>query len=63
MPHDGTVSVDETRLKGATDFITLPVSHTGMLISARVATQVVTFLRSGKFGDVVGTPLLDTGVA
>ena len=62
-PHDGTVSVDETRLKGATDFITLPVSHTGMLLSSRVADQVVTFLRSGKFGDVVGTPLLDTGVA
>ena len=61
-PHDGTVSVDETRLKGATDFITLPVSHTGMLMSTRVATQVITFFRSGKFGDVVGTPLLD-GVA
>ena len=63
LPHDGTVAVEETRLKGATDFIALPVSHTGMLLSARVATQVVTFLRSGKFGDVVGTPLLDTGVA
>ncbi len=62
-PHDGTVSVDETRLKGATDFIALPVSHTGMLISTRVANQVITFFRSGKFGDVVGTPLLDTGVA
>jgi pimeloyl-ACP methyl ester carboxylesterase len=62
MPHDGTVSVEETQLKGATDFIALPVSHSGMLFSTRVATQVVTFLRSGKFGDVVGTPLLD-GVA
>lgn len=62
-PHDGTVSVDEARLKGATDFIALPVSHMGMLISTRAATQVVTFLRSGKFGDLVGTPLLDTGVA
>jgi pimeloyl-ACP methyl ester carboxylesterase len=63
MPHDGTVAVEETRLKGATDFIALPVSHTGMLLSTRVATQVITFLRSGKFGDVVGTPLLDTGLA
>lgn len=62
-PHDGTVSVDETRLKNATDFIALPVSHTGMLLSERVATQVVTFLRAGKFGDVVGTPLLDSGMA
>jgi pimeloyl-ACP methyl ester carboxylesterase len=58
-PHDGTVSVNETRLKGATDFITLPVSHTGMLLSTRVAVQVATFLRAGKFGDEVGTPLLD----
>jgi pimeloyl-ACP methyl ester carboxylesterase len=63
LPHDGTVSVDETRLKRATDFIVLPVSHTGMLFSTRVADQVVTFLRSGKFGDVVGTPLLDSPVA
>jgi pimeloyl-ACP methyl ester carboxylesterase len=63
MPHDGTVAVEETRLKRATDFITLPVSHTGMLFSTRVADQVVTFLRSGKFGDVVGTPLLDSSVA
>jgi len=62
-PHDGTVAVDETRLKGASDFITLPVSHMGMLLSTSTATQVVTFLRSGKFGDVVGTPLFDTSVA
>lgn len=62
FPHDGTVSVEETQLKGATDSIVLPVSHTGMLLSTRVATQVVTFLRSGKFGDEVVTPLLD-GVA
>jgi len=34
-----------------------------MLISTPAATQVITFLRSGKFGDVVGTPLLDTSVA
>ena len=52
-PHDGTVSVDETMLKGATDAITLAVSHQGLLLSTDVATQVVTFLRAGKFGDEI----------
>lgn len=62
-PHDGTVSVAETQLKGATDFITLPVTHTGILWSPKVATQIITFLRSGKFGDEVITPILDSTVA
>jgi len=50
-PHDGTVAVEETSLKGATDAITHPASHLGLLYSRDVATQVVTFLRAGKFGD------------
>ena len=58
-PHDGTVAVDETYLGGATDFITMPVSHTGLLLSEAVAIQVVTFLRAGKFGDEVTNLLLD----
>ena len=62
-PHDGTVSVSETWLKGATDSIVLPVSHSGMLLSGEVATEVVTFLRTGKFSVDTVTPLLDTSVA
>lgn len=58
-PHDGTISVSETRLEGATDFITLPVSHSGMLLSSPVAEQVITFLRAGKFDEDTVTPLLD----
>ena len=58
-PNDGTVSVDEAILSGATDFITLPVSHTGLLYSEKVAVQVVTFLRAGKFGDEASNLLLD----
>jgi pimeloyl-ACP methyl ester carboxylesterase len=46
---DGTVAVSETRLPGATDFITLPVSHMGMLLSARVAREICSFLRTGRF--------------
>lgn len=59
VPNDGTVSVAETQLKGATDFVSFPVSHTGMLFSKDVATQVVTFLRAGKFGDEATNLLFD----
>lgn len=59
LPHDGTVSVEETYLGGATDYLTLTVNHFGMLYSEEVATQVVTFLRAGKFGDVATNLLLD----
>jgi pimeloyl-ACP methyl ester carboxylesterase len=46
---DGTVAVSETRLPGAADHITLPVSHMGMLVSARVARETGSFLRDGRF--------------
>lgn len=62
-PHDGTVSVAETHLKGATDFITLPVTHTSILWSTAVTTQIITFLRVGKFGGAGVTPVLDSSVA
>jgi len=48
--NDGTVAVAETRLPGATAHLTLPVSHTGMLLSARVAREVGNFLAHGRFG-------------
>ncbi len=63
LPHDGTVSLKETRLQRATDFIALPVSHSGMLLSNEVANNVITFLRSGSFDDDTRTPLLDAGAA
>lgn len=47
--HDGTVQVEETRLPEATDMITLPVTHTGMMFSARVADAVCAFLAGGRF--------------
>jgi pimeloyl-ACP methyl ester carboxylesterase len=46
---DGTVAVSETRLPGAADHITLPVSHMGMLVSARVARETGLFLTNGRF--------------
>lgn len=47
--NDGTVALAETRLPGLTDHCVIPVSHTGMLLSRRVAAQVVAFLRQGHF--------------
>ncbi len=49
QPNDGTVSVDETRLPGATAEIILDVSHTGMLLSAPVANATTRFLMHGSF--------------
>jgi pimeloyl-ACP methyl ester carboxylesterase len=49
-PNDGTVAVSETLLPGATAHVVLPVSHTGMLLSARVAHEVGQFLENGRFG-------------
>lgn len=59
LPHDGTVSVEETYLGGATDSLTLPASHLGLLYSEEVAIQIVTFLRAGKFGDEATNLLFD----
>ena len=47
--NDGTVAVSETRMPGATDHIVLPVSHLGMLVSARVAHETGLFLTQGRF--------------
>lgn len=48
-PNDGVVSVEETRVPGARDHITLNVSHSGMLLSAAVARQICAFLGHGRF--------------
>ena len=47
--NDGTIAVSETRLPGATDHIVLPVSHLGMLVSARVGQETGEFLTQGRF--------------
>lgn len=48
-PHDGVVSVNETRLPGVTDHIVLPVNHVGLVFSNKVVDQTAHFLRFGKF--------------
>lgn len=48
-PHDGTVSVEETRIAGLADHCTVDATHTGLLFSSDVAELTVGFLRNGKF--------------
>ena len=48
-PNDGAVTVAETQLPGLRDHLVLPVTHSGLLVSARVARQVCTFLTHGRF--------------
>ena len=47
--NDGVVRLEETEVAGMRDRIVLPVSHTGMLVSARVAREVAAFLERGTF--------------
>ncbi|HEY2590109.1 MAG TPA: alpha/beta fold hydrolase [Steroidobacteraceae bacterium] len=47
--NDGTITVSETQLPGASDFITIPASHMGLLVSARTAQETAVFLRAGHF--------------
>ncbi|MDX1697368.1 MAG: alpha/beta fold hydrolase [Thiohalobacterales bacterium] len=50
-PHDGTVSVAETRLAGATDTLLVKTTHTGLIASRPVARAVCAFLAEGRFPD------------
>ena len=47
--NDGVVRLEETEVTGMRDRIVLPVSHSGMLASARVAREVAAFLERGAF--------------
>ncbi len=48
-PNDGVVALAETELAGATDRITVHVSHTALTFSHRAAEQVCHFLKHGRF--------------
>ncbi len=47
--NDGTISVETTRLEGASDFVMIHGLHTMMLFSRETARQVLSFLVSGSF--------------
>ena len=40
--NDGVVRVEETQVEGMRERVVLPVSHSAMLVSARVAAQLGT---------------------
>lgn len=46
---DGTVAVEETRIEGLADHVTVAASHTGLLFSGEAASQAVRFLLDGRF--------------
>jgi|SRR6185295_6454912 len=48
-PNDGVVTVDETGIEGMRERLLLPVGHSQMLISRRVAQNVALFLAEGRF--------------
>ena len=47
--NDGVVRLEETEVAGMRDRIVLPLSHSGMLVSAHVAREVAAFLERGAF--------------
>lgn len=49
LPNDGVVCLDETRMPGLRDHLTMPVSHSGMIVSAGVTRQACNFLELGYF--------------
>ncbi len=49
VPHDGTVSVEETQLPGLTDHCIVAATHTGLPFSDEAAQQTIAFLRDARF--------------
>ena len=46
-PNDGTVAVSETKVSNCTVHVQVPYSHTGLLLSKKVAAVVDEFIRTG----------------
>jgi len=54
-PSDGVVLMEETRLQGITDHLTIRLNHFGMLFSKRCCAQIALFLATGAFVHVASS--------
>ena len=53
-PHDGRVSVANTKLDGMADHIVVPTTHPWLVRNERAIAHTIAFLKGGKFGLTVG---------
>lgn len=49
IPTDGTVTIEETKIKGMTDHTIIPINHTGLIFSNLAAQQALNFIETNHF--------------